>query len=50
MSNHRYSLEFRDEAVRQIIDAGHSVLDVLGLCCGPRSVSSHCVFGLGATS
>jgi len=26
MSNHRYSPEFKDEAVRQIIEAGHSVL------------------------
>jgi len=25
MSNHRYSPEFKDEAVRQIIEAGHSV-------------------------
>ena len=28
MSNHRYSPEFKDEAVRQIIEAGHSVSDV----------------------
>ena len=28
MSNHRYSPEFKDEAVRQIIEAGHSVTDV----------------------
>jgi len=28
MSNQRYSPEFRDEAVRQIIEAGHSVTDV----------------------
>ena len=28
MSNHRYSPEFRDEAVRQIIEAGHSVPEV----------------------
>ena len=27
MSNHRYSPEFRDEAVRQIIEAGHSVTE-----------------------
>jgi hypothetical protein len=25
MNNHRYSPEFKDEAVRQIIEAGHSV-------------------------
>jgi len=28
MSNQRYSPEFRDEAVRQIIEVGHSVTDV----------------------
>jgi transposase len=28
MSNHRYSPEFRDEAVRQIIEGGHSVSEV----------------------
>ena len=28
MSNHRYSPEFKDEAVRQIIEAGHLVSDV----------------------
>ena len=28
MSNHRYSPEFKDEAVRQIIEAGHSVPEV----------------------
>ena len=28
MSNQRYSPEFRDEAVRQIIEAGHSVPEV----------------------
>ena len=28
MSNQRYSPEFRDEAVRQIIEAGHSVTEV----------------------
>ncbi|MEM8682935.1 MAG: transposase [Pseudomonadota bacterium] len=28
MSNHRYSPEFKDEAVRQIIEAGHSISDV----------------------
>jgi transposase len=28
MSNYRYSPEFKDEAVRQIIEAGHSVSDV----------------------
>ena len=28
MSNHRYSPEFKDEAVRQIIEVGHSVSDV----------------------
>jgi len=28
MSNQRYSPEFRDEAVRQILDGGHSTSDV----------------------
>ena len=28
MSNHRYSPEFKDEAVRQIIESGRSVSDV----------------------
>jgi transposase len=28
MSNHKYSPEFKDEAVRQIIEAGHSVSSV----------------------
>jgi len=28
MSNQRYSPEFRDEAVRQIIEGGHSVTDL----------------------
>jgi transposase len=28
MSNRRYSPEFKDEAVRQIIEAGHTVSDV----------------------
>ncbi len=28
MSNQRYSPEFRDEAVRQIIERGHSVSEV----------------------
>jgi transposase len=28
MSNHKYSPEFTDEAVRQIIEAGHSVSSV----------------------
>jgi len=28
MSNQRYSPEFKDEAVRQIIEAGHSVSEV----------------------
>jgi transposase len=28
MSNQRYSPEFRDEAVRQVIEAGHSVTEV----------------------
>ena len=28
MSNHRYSPEFKDEAVRQILEADHSVTDV----------------------
>ena len=28
MSNHRYSPEFKDEAVRQIVDRGYSVAEV----------------------
>ncbi len=28
MSNHRYSPEFKDEAVRQVIDRGYSVKEV----------------------
>jgi len=28
MGNHRYSPEFKDEAVRQIIEASHSVTEV----------------------
>ncbi len=28
MSNHRYSPALKDEAVRQIIEVGHSVSDV----------------------
>ncbi len=28
MGNHRYSPEFKDEADRQIIEAGHSISDV----------------------
>lgn len=29
MSNQRYSPEFKDEAVRQIVDRGYSVAEVL---------------------
>lgn len=28
MSNERFSPEFKDEAVRQIVDCGHSVAEV----------------------
>lgn len=28
MSGHRYSPEFKDEAVRQVIERGHSVAEV----------------------
>jgi transposase len=28
MSNHRYSPEFKDEAVRQVVVRGHSVAEV----------------------
>ena len=32
MSNHKYSPEFKDKAVRQMIEAGHSVSDVTARC------------------
>jgi len=57
MSNHRYSPEFKDEAVRQIIEAGHSirhVSDRLGVSTNQLAIyavfidspawPSHCIY------
>ncbi|TCN77008.1 transposase [Shewanella fodinae] len=32
MSNQRYSPEFKDEAVRQVIDRGYSISEVYRIC------------------
>jgi len=40
MTSQRYSLEFKDEAVRQIIDSGYSVTEVSQ----PLGVSSHSLY------
>lgn len=40
MSNQRYTPEFKDEAIRQVIDRGHSVAEV----CERLGVSTHSLY------
>lgn len=42
MSTKRYTPEFKDEAVRQVVDRGYSVAEVVGLLYGDAEVEHSC--------
>ena len=42
MSTKRYTPEFKDEAVRQVVDRGYSVAEVVGLLYGDAEVQHSC--------